>query len=656
MDPEQILASLPPWAQRGIMSFQYYTRGTNWYRMAFMFLPAIIRGDLASMTLYLPFMFGYFLGRTVKQWAELFNLKENIWCNNKVGREVYISWTYKMMRELVLVIVFLGVCKYFNTDTRFLGNFFLSSFMVPLIKICLPHKCRGPLRKGFRLWDTTWGEVVVHIFIFLGLSISWKVQGMDQLFLGFLFLLAIPQMQERFWLKLDQQGYIICGILVLCLPFSSLGICSRFFPSYLEYFPKPYLATLCMLANATPRVKDYYSVLGVSPDSDAKTIKRVFRELSITLHPDKVGDDPILLEKFHAIREASDALTKGRAAYDAAIENQELNEMAPRCEAFMIMMYFWLLHALIDYVQIDDNIANTKKELRKYILAGRNLDFRALGLLADEQLAAMKEWLQKDTAELPSLQLNGISPHGSKDDILALREVLQQEKIEIDPYPQVEGPIEGLQQQLCIKPIENGAALSAEDGAYEGWTATVEGIDIATNKFERATTTVVRYEAQWEQRVVTLWPELPWEPEMGTSKITLSPPSGSAGEKLVASVSFHVYYARLQVIKLGEEKENKAFNWKLADDVSAYQNYKFEVWGGDTLLGFQRVHHYLPEHRTVILRGPLVVTGEGRPAEGAGHEYRLFPDQLIFPQETHSPLQLLLLENKAKKAGGKVKA
>eukprot|EP00961_Rhodomonas_salina_P100436 1350410-Rhodomonas_salina.1 len=40
-----------------------------------------------------------------------------------------------------------------------------------------------------------------------------------------------------------------------------------------------------------------------------------------------VGDDPVKLARFHAIQEASDALTKGRADYDKSIENQELNEM-----------------------------------------------------------------------------------------------------------------------------------------------------------------------------------------------------------------------------------------------------------------------------------------------------------------------------------------
>jgi DnaJ-domain-containing protein 1 len=96
--------------------------------------------------------------------------------------------------------------------------------------------------------------------------------------------------QERFWLKPTQHMYLVLAILAACLPFFSVGITSRFFPSYLEYFPKPYLQVLCVLSNAVPKVKDYYSVLGVSPDSDMKTIKRVFREMAIELHPDKVGE------------------------------------------------------------------------------------------------------------------------------------------------------------------------------------------------------------------------------------------------------------------------------------------------------------------------------------------------------------------------------
>ena len=46
-------------AEVWLKRFQHYTHGTNWYRIAFIFLPAIIRGDIfSSVTLYLPFVFG----------------------------------------------------------------------------------------------------------------------------------------------------------------------------------------------------------------------------------------------------------------------------------------------------------------------------------------------------------------------------------------------------------------------------------------------------------------------------------------------------------------------------------------------------------------------------------------------------------------------
>ena len=49
--------------------------------------------------------------------------------------------------------------------------------------------------------------------------------------------------------------------------------------------------------------RDYYEVLGVSKDADAKTIKRAFLKLARKLHPD-VSDDPDAEEKFKEVNEA----------------------------------------------------------------------------------------------------------------------------------------------------------------------------------------------------------------------------------------------------------------------------------------------------------------------------------------------------------------
>jgi DnaJ-class molecular chaperone len=59
--------------------------------------------------------------------------------------------------------------------------------------------------------------------------------------------------------------------------------------------------------------KDYYSILGVSKESDANQIKKIFYKLSFTHHPDKGGDAVI----FNQISEAYNILTsEERGTYD----------------------------------------------------------------------------------------------------------------------------------------------------------------------------------------------------------------------------------------------------------------------------------------------------------------------------------------------------
>ena len=65
------------------------------------------------------------------------------------------------------------------------------------------------------------------------------------------------------------------------------------------------------MANATP---DYYKTLGVSRDATADEIKKAFRKLARTNHPDAGGDE----EKFKEINEAYEVLSdeKKRKLYD----------------------------------------------------------------------------------------------------------------------------------------------------------------------------------------------------------------------------------------------------------------------------------------------------------------------------------------------------
>ena len=64
--------------------------------------------------------------------------------------------------------------------------------------------------------------------------------------------------------------------------------------------------------------RDYYEVLGVDTNADAKEIKKAYRRVAMKYHPDRNPDDPDADEKFKEATEAYDVLTDGekRAAYD----------------------------------------------------------------------------------------------------------------------------------------------------------------------------------------------------------------------------------------------------------------------------------------------------------------------------------------------------
>ena len=63
-----------------------------------------------------------------------------------------------------------------------------------------------------------------------------------------------------------------------------------------------------------PALPDYYDILGVAADADAKTIKAAYRELAKRLHPDRGGSAAAVAR----VNEAADVLLDAnrRAAYD----------------------------------------------------------------------------------------------------------------------------------------------------------------------------------------------------------------------------------------------------------------------------------------------------------------------------------------------------
>ena len=64
--------------------------------------------------------------------------------------------------------------------------------------------------------------------------------------------------------------------------------------------------------------RDYYEVLGVGKDADAKEIKKAYRKLAMQYHPDKNPGDKDAEEKFKEINEAYEVLSdeEKRSTYD----------------------------------------------------------------------------------------------------------------------------------------------------------------------------------------------------------------------------------------------------------------------------------------------------------------------------------------------------
>lgn len=68
---------------------------------------------------------------------------------------------------------------------------------------------------------------------------------------------------------------------------------------------------------AKPEGKDFYKVLGVSPDSNEDEIKKAYRKMALKFHPDK-NSDADAEDRFKEIAEAYEILTdpKKRSIYD----------------------------------------------------------------------------------------------------------------------------------------------------------------------------------------------------------------------------------------------------------------------------------------------------------------------------------------------------
>jgi curved DNA-binding protein CbpA len=74
---------------------------------------------------------------------------------------------------------------------------------------------------------------------------------------------------------------------------------------------------------------DHYKALGIDKNADAVTIKKTYRKLVLTCHPDKVTDEALKAQKqdeFHKIQQAYETLSDEtrRATYEAELKLQQL--------------------------------------------------------------------------------------------------------------------------------------------------------------------------------------------------------------------------------------------------------------------------------------------------------------------------------------------
>ena len=56
-------------------------------------------------------------------------------------------------------------------------------------------------------------------------------------------------------------------------------------------------------------IKDYYTILEISPQATLPEIKQAYRRLAMIYHPDKNSNDPYTLTQFNEIKEAYEVLT-----------------------------------------------------------------------------------------------------------------------------------------------------------------------------------------------------------------------------------------------------------------------------------------------------------------------------------------------------------
>ncbi len=331
---------------------------------------------------------------------------------------------------LVATFAFIWACwRWEIGETRTLYNFIFSSVISPSIAQTFDGK----------RWGITTGAWIVHGIVASGLVLSWYLEGISHIFLGFLFLQAVPQLSSYFVVKSEFVNYMfMLAVLLFSLPYVSIAIIHSLIPSWEQSIPQWFIHILAVVAHSPDRVQvDHYGALELENGASEAAIRTQYRRLALKYHPDKVGTNPDTVAKFQAIAAAAEALAKPKfkMEYDQLMQNQEFYMLIPRCYAWMMMMIFWVAQFLIDMMEMDGRREQARKNLYWGCMTGQiNLNPHLLGVTKER----LKQFIAKPAAEntsdlspeerheaqirqLPALLM------GDHNDLLTLRKLLKKD-------------------------------------------------------------------------------------------------------------------------------------------------------------------------------------------------------------------------------------
>jgi hypothetical protein len=202
------------------------------------------RGDIENLGLYVPFVFGMFLknlqfynSKIIKRFKTKSGSDdgddeddEQGWMSNvkKLEKEEVAGRRLKQnmlaFAWLLATFAFMWACwRWEIGETRMLYNFIFSSVISPSIVQVFDGK----------RWGITTGAWIVHGIVAAGLVLSWYFEGISHIFLGFLFLQAVPQISSYVVVKSEFVNYMfMLAVLLFSLPYVSIAIIHSFIPSW----------------------------------------------------------------------------------------------------------------------------------------------------------------------------------------------------------------------------------------------------------------------------------------------------------------------------------------------------------------------------------------------------------------------------------------